>query len=339
MGTKQRSKKTSFSLIIPFTLALLVLGLSFFGSLILGVADISFGDLYDAFYHFDNSTEHLIIRTLRLPRAIIAVMVGGALAMAGCLMQGITRNPLADPGILGINSGAALAVVSASLFFRDGNLTTFALFAFLGAGISAIAVYFFASLSKQGLSPLSLTLAGAAITVFTSSVTSGILIINQRTLEEIRFWLAGAIAGRDIQLVTQILPYFIVGFILALALSRQISILSLGEETAKGLGQNTFLIKVLTMIAVILLAGASVAIAGPVGFIGLIMPHLVRLLVGNDYRWILSFSLVGGGILLLNADIIARVIIQPQEVPVGLILPILGAPFFVYLIRWKTITR
>lgn len=324
---------------IPFLVTLVVLGASFFASLVFGVADISIHDLYEAFANFDGSTEHLIIRTLRLPRAIIAVMVGGALGMAGCLMQGITRNPLADPSILGINSGAALAVVAANLFWGGASLSVYALFAFLGGGISAIAVYFFASLSRQGLSPLSLTLAGSAITVFASSLTSGILIINQRTLEEIRFWLAGAIAGRDMDLVIQVLPYFIVGIVLSLTLSRQITILSLGEETAKGLGQNTLLIKVLAMVAVILLAGASVAIAGPISFIGLVMPHVVKLLVGNDYGRIVPYSLLGGAILLLNADILARVIIQPQEVPVGLILPILGAPFFIYLIRWKTVTH
>lgn len=337
MGITLRNQKIVSPLIIPFAITLIILGLSFLASLIFGVADISFDDLYQALTNFDNSTEHLIIRTVRLPRAIIAVLVGAGLGVAGCLMQGITRNPLADPSILGINSGAALAVVGSTLFFQDGSLTTYTVFAFIGATISAIAVYFFASLSKSGLSPLSLTLAGSAITIFSSSLTSGILIINQRTLDEIRFWLAGSIAGRDIELIQQIFPYFIIGLILALILSRQITILSLGEETAQGLGQNTLLIKVLAMIAVILLAGASVSIAGPITFIGLIMPHLVRLLVGNDYRWILPFSMLGGGILLLNADIVARVIIQPQEVPVGLILPILGAPLFIYLIRSKKV--
>lgn len=336
MNLKSPAKWQNLSIV--FLIAMFVLlGLSFIGSLIFGVADISLNDVSQAFTNFDGSTEHLIIRTFRLPRAIIAVVVGSALGVAGCLMQGITRNPLADPSILGINSGAALAVVMSTFFLSDASLTTYALFAFMGATLSAIAVYFFASLSKNGLSPLSLTLAGSAITVFCSSLTTGILIINQRTLDEIRFWLAGSIAGRELDLVRQILPYFAIGLILALVLAPQITILSLGEETAQGLGQNTLLTKILAMVAVILLAGTSVAIVGPIGFIGLIMPHIVRLWVGNDYRWILPYTLMGGGILLLNADIIARVIIQPQEVPVGLILPLLGAPFFIYLIRRKNL--
>lgn len=325
--------KYPLSLTISFIFACVLLCLSFLASLTFGVADIAWLDLPQAFTAFDGSTSHLIITTIRLPRAIIALLVGGGLGVAGSLMQGITRNPLADPSILGINSGAVLAVVTMTFLLDNPSSNILGLFAFLGATLSAIAVYFFASLNKKGLSPLSLTLAGSTITVFCSSVTSGILILNQRTLDEIRFWLAGSITGRDIQFIKHIFPYFVIGLILALILARQITILSLGEETAKGLGQNTLLIKIGGMIAVILLAGSSVSLAGPIGFIGLIMPHLVRLLVGNDYRWILPFSILGGAILLLNADIVSRLIIKPQEVPVGLILPILGAPFFIYLIR------
>lgn len=333
MRVNLKNENLSIPLIIPLFGVIMVLCLSFLASLTFGVAEITWQDLPQAFTAFDGSTSHLIITTIRLPRAIVALLVGAGLGVAGSLMQGITRNPLADPSILGINSGAVLAVVITTFLLNEPSLNILAFFAFLGATLSAIAVYFFASLSKKGLSPLSLTLAGSAITVFCSSLTSGILIVNQRTLDEIRFWLAGSIAGRDIQLIRQIFPYFVTGLILALILARQITILSLGEETAQGLGQNTLLIKVGAMFAVILLAGASVSLAGPIGFIGLIMPHLVRLLVGNDYRWILPFSMVGGAILLLNADIVSRLIIKPQEVPVGLILPILGAPFFIYLIR------
>ncbi len=333
MRINLKSKNSPIALIIPLIVAIAILWFSFFASLRFGVADISTRDLFQALTNPNGSQEHIIILTLRFPRAIIALLVGAGLAIAGSLMQGITRNPLADPSILGINSGAALAVVIGSMLWRSSDLADYSLFAFLGGTLSAIAVYFFASLGSRGVNPLSLTLAGSAITVFCSSVTSGILILNQRTLDEIRFWLAGSISSRELELVWQILPYFLIGIILSLVLARQITILSLGEETAQGLGINTLWVKVLTMFCVILLAGASVALAGPIGFIGLIMPHIVRFLVGNDYRWILPFSMIGGAILLLNADIMARLIIKPQEVPVGLILPIVGAPFFIYLIR------
>jgi iron complex transport system permease protein len=316
-------------------LGILILWLSFVASLSWGAADIAFKDIYQAFIDFDSSTNHLIIRTVRLPRSLIAMLVGASLAVAGAIMQGLTRNPLADPGILGVNAGAALAVVVSTFILGSSSLTIYAWYAFAGAAVSAIAVYFLGSLGRGGLTPFNLTIAGAALTAFISSITSGILILSQRTLEEIRFWLAGSVAGRDMNLLLQVLPYICVGLILAIALSRQITILSLGEDTARSLGQTTGLIKILAAISIILLAGASVAIAGPIGFVGLIVPHLVRFLVGVDYRWILPYSAILGATMMLIADICGRLIIQPSELPVGLVMPLIGAPFFIYLIRWK----
>lgn len=316
-------------------LGILILWLSFVASLSWGAADIAFKDIYQAFTNFDSSTNHLIIRTVRLPRSLIAILVGAALAVAGAIMQGLTRNPLASPDILGVNAGAALAVVAGTLIFGSNSLTIYAWYAFAGAAISAIAVYFLGSLGPGGLTPFNLTIAGAALTAFIFSITSGILILSQRTLEEIRFWLAGSVAGRDMNLLLQVLPYICVGFILAIALSKQITILSLGEDTARSLGQSTGLIKILAAISIILLAGASVAIAGPIGFVGLIVPHLVRFLVGIDYRWILPYSAILGAIMLLIADLCSRLVLQPRELPVGLVMPLIGAPCFIYLIRWK----
>ncbi|MBW4537475.1 MAG: iron ABC transporter permease [Pleurocapsa minor HA4230-MV1] len=316
-------------------LGILILWLSFFASLSWGAADIAFKDISQAFTNFDNSTNQLIIRTIRLPRALISILVGAALAVAGAIMQGLTRNPLASPDILGVNAGAALAVVAGTLIFGSNSLIIYAWYAFAGAAISAIAVYFLGSLGRGGLTPFNLTIAGAALTVFISSITSGILILSQRTLEEIRFWLAGSVAGRDMNLLLQVLPYICIGLILAIALSKQITILSLGEDTARSLGQSTGLIKILAAISIILLAGASVAIAGPIGFVGLIVPHLVRFLVGVDYRWILPYSAILGAIILLIADLCGRLVLQPRELPVGLVMPLIGAPCFIYLIRWK----
>jgi iron complex transport system permease protein len=316
-------------------LGILILWLSFFASLSWGAVDLAFKDISQAFTNFDNSTNHLIIRTIRLPRSLISILVGAALAVAGAIMQGLTRNPLASPDILGVNAGAALAVVAGTLIFGSNSLTIYAWYAFAGAAISAIAVYFLGSLGRGGLTPFNLTIAGAALTAFISSITSGILILSQRTLEEIRFWLAGSVAGRDMNLLLQVLPYICVGLILAIALSKQITILSLGEDTARSLGQSTGLIKILAAISIILLAGASVAIAGPISFVGLIVPHLVRFLVGVDYRWILPYSAILGAILLLIADLCGRLVLQPRELPVGLVMPLIGAPCFIYLIRWK----
>ena len=316
-------------------LVIFILWLSFIASITQGAADISFNDVYQAFTAFDGSTNHLIIRTVRLPRSLIAMLVGASLAVAGAIMQGLTRNPLADPGILGVNAGAAFAVVVGTFIFGSGSLTVYAWYAFAGAAISAVSVYLLGSLGRGGLTPFNLTIAGAALTAFISSITSGILILSQRTLEEIRFWLAGSVAGRDMDLLLQVLPYICVGLISAIALSKQITILSLGEDTARSLGQSTGLIKVLAAVSIILLAGASVAIAGPIGFVGLIIPHIVRLLVGVDYRWILPYSAILGATMILIADLCGRLVIQPSELPVGLVMPLIGAPFFIYLIRYK----
>lgn len=334
IAKKYQSGK-SFLLITGLILGISILGLSLIASITWGAADIAFRDIYDSFTAFDGSTNHLIIRTVRLPRSLIAMLVGASLAVAGAIMQGLTRNPLASPGILGVNAGAAFAVVVGTFIAGSSSLTIYAWYAFAGAAISAIAVYFLGSLGRGGLTPFNLTIAGAAITAFISSITSGILILSQRTLKEIRFWLAGSVAGRDLNLLLQVLPYICVGLVLAIALSRQITILSLGEDTAKSLGQSTALIKILAAISIILLAGASVATAGPIGFVGLIVPHMVRFVVGVDYRWILPYSAILGAIMMLIADLCGRLVIQPSELPVGLVMPLIGAPFFIYLIRWK----
>jgi iron complex transport system permease protein len=328
-------KRKDLQLVIGLLLGGLILGLSLLASISWGAADISFQDIYQAFTAFDGSTNHLIIRTVRLPRSLIAILVGAALAVAGAIMQGLTRNPLADPGILGVNAGAAFTVVVGTFILGSNSLNVYTWFAFAGAAISAITVYALGSIGCGGLTPFNLTIAGAALTAFISSITSGILILSQRTLEEIRFWLAGSVAGRDLNLLWQVLPYISIGLILALALSKQITILSLGEDTAKSLGQSTALIKILAAISIILLAGASVAIAGPIGFVGLIIPHIVRLLVGVDYRWILPYCGIFGAIIVLIADLFGRLVVRPTELPVGLVMPLIGAPFFIYLIKWK----
>ncbi len=308
---------------------------SFLASLNFGAADISAAEIYGSIFQFDGSTEQLVIRTVRLPRSLIALVVGSALAVAGSLMQGITGNPLASPAILGVNAGAAFAVVLATLIGGGASLNLYAGFALLGAGLTAVLVYGFASLGRGGASPLNLTLVGASFTAFLASMTSGILIVSQQTLDQIRFWLAGSVAGRDLDLLLQVLPYLVVGLLLSLSLGKQITLLSLGQDMAQGLGQNTLVIKILAAVCVLLLAGGSVAIAGPIGFVGLIVPHMTRFLVGTEYRWILPYAAAMGGILLLWADILARLLIQPQELPVGLVMPLIGAPFFIYLIRAK----
>lgn len=323
-------------LLIGLLISIGLLLLAMMISIGFGAADIAPADVWAALFAFDpTATDHLIIRTLRVPRAAVAALVGASLAVAGAIMQGLTRNPLGDPGILGINTGAALGVVAAVFFLEIGTLSLYALFAFVGAALTAVAVYGLGSLGRGGPTPLNLTIAGAAFTALLSSFTTGVLILNQRTLEEVRFWLAGSVAGRDLTLLLQVSPYLLGGLILALALGRQITTISLGEDVARGLGQRTGWVKGLSGLAVVLLAGGSVAVAGPIGFIGLVIPHMVRFLVGVDYRWILPYAAITGAIFLIISDVAARLILRPMELPVGVMTALIGGPFFIYLVRWR----
>ncbi|GAA6614820.1 FecCD family ABC transporter permease [Scytonema sp. NUACC26] len=312
---------------------LLLLGL--FASLAYGAADIPISSIFNSFISFNDSTEHIIIRSMRLPRALLAMMVGASLAVAGALMQGLTQNPLAAPGILGINAGASLAVVIVVFGLGTSSSPLIAVVAFLGALVAAISVYFLGSLGSGGPTPLNLTVAGAALTALLSSITTGVLILSERTLEEVRFWLAGSVAGRDFHLFLTVLPWIVVGLLTTFTLGRQINILALGESVAVGLGQRTLWIKAATTACVVVLAGSAVAIAGPIGFVGLVVPHLTRGIMGVDYRWILPGAAVFGAAMLVWADNGARWILRPQELPVGIITALLGAPFLLYLVRYQ----
>ncbi|PLZ90997.1 FecCD family ABC transporter permease [Fischerella thermalis] len=330
-GLKKRQMPTLLGLVLGLCILLICLVYS----VTLGAADIPLDKILASFIAFDGSYEHLVIQTVRLPRVLIAILVGSALAVSGALMQGLTRNPLADPGILGIESGAALAVVATIFIFGSSSLSVLTIVAFLGAGVTATLVYFLGSLGRGGATPLNLTVAGAALTALISSLTTAVLIVSQRTLQEIRFWLAGSLAGRDSNILLQALPFVIIGLVVAFALGRQITTMSLGEDVAKGLGQKTAWVKIITAVSVVLLAGSSVALAGPIGFVGLIVPHIVKFYIKADYRWILPYCAVLGAILLLVADIAARLLLKPQELPVGVMTALIGAPFFVYLAKSK----
>lgn len=326
----------SRALLLPgLVLCMVMLLVLLMWSITLGAADISAQTVYEALFAFDDSFNHLIIQTVRLPRVLAGVVVGAALAVAGAIMQGLTRNPLADSGLLGINAGAALAVVMAVHWLGNPPLSAYAYFGFIGAGLAAISVYALGSIGHSGTSPLRLTLAGVILTAFVSSFTTAILITDQQALDRIRFWTAGSLAGRDMALLSQTAPYIFIGLGGALLISRQITTISLGDDVAAGLGQNTFAVKALAAVMVVLLAGGSVALAGPIGFVGLVVPHVVRFMVGVDYRWVLPYSALVGAMLVTLADVAARMIIRPQELPVGVMMALLGAPFFIWLARWK----
>lgn len=302
-------------------------------SIVYGYTDTSWKMAWDAFQNNNGSNEHLVIETVRLPRALIAAAVGSSLAIAGALMQTLTKNPLASPSIFGINAGAGFAVVIAVSLFQISHLQAFAWISFLGAAVAAISVYFIGSLGREGLTPMKLTLAGAAIAAMFSSFTQGFLVLSEVALEQVLFWLAGSIQGRKLEILVSVIPYLVVGWLGALLLASKLNVLSMGEDVAKGLGIRTGLLKIGIGIIVILLAGGSVAVAGPVGFIGIVIPHITRSIVGIDHKWVIPYSAFLGAILLLLADILARYVIMPEEVPVGVMTAIIGTPFFIYIAR------
>lgn len=316
----------------------LLVGLLFFAagiicSIAFGVMNISWRTIVHSYIAFDGSQEHLIIQTARMPRALIAAAAGASLAVAGALMQGITRNQLASPSIFGINAGAAFFIVAGSAFFGAGGLSTFATLAFIGAAFTATLVYVLGSIGNDGLTPLKVTLAGAALTAFFSSLSLGVLLTGGQTFDQVLYWFVGSVAGRDIGIFTAAAPYMGIALIGALVLSRHMNVLALGEDVAVGLGQKTVYIKLAAGIIIVLLAGGSVSMAGPIAFVGIIVPHLMRYLVGIDYRWVIPYCAVFGGNLLLAADIGSRFISFPKEVPVGVMTAIIGVPFFVYIAR------
>jgi iron complex transport system permease protein len=301
-----------------------------------GAADIDAATVLASLFAFDaDNTQHLIIRTLRVPRVLTGALVGAGLAVAGAVMQALTRNPLADTGLLGIEAGAALAVVAAVYFLGIDSLTTYALFAFGGATATALLVYLLGSLGRGGATPFRLTIAGAAVTSFLASFTTALLLFNQRTFEEVRFWLAGSVAGRDVALILQAVPYLAGAMLIALLLGRQLTTLSLGDDIARGLGQRTGWIKLCAALAVVVLSGTCVALAGPIGFVGLVIPHAVRFFTGADYRWTLPYAALIGATFLIGADLVGRVLARPSEVAIGVMTALIGGPVFVALVRLK----
>ena len=317
--------------------ALLLFAAAFAASLAFGQTPIGLKTVWEAIFHHNESVmEHTIVTTTRVSRALIAAVIGASLAIAGALLQALTKNSLASPSIFGINSGAIFFIVAAASFFSADSLIQYMWIAFAGAAVSALMVYVLGSAGRGGMSPMKFVLAGAAITALFVSLTQGVLVTSEQSLESVLFWLAGSVAGRTVDMLLPILPFMAAGWIAALLLGHSVNILTSGEEVAKGLGQKTVWVKAAMIAVIVILAGGSVAVGGSIGFIGLIVPHIVRGLVGNDYRWIIPYCALLGGSLLLLADVAARFIIMPEEMPIGVMTALIGTPFFVYLARRRS---
>ncbi|TCP48457.1 iron complex transport system permease protein [Tamaricihabitans halophyticus] len=303
-------------------------------SIVVGTKGLPLGTVLDALLRFDPANpDHLIVRQLRVPRTVAGLLVGAALGLAGTVIQGVTRNPLADPGILGINAGAALCVVLGISVFGIASLSGYVWFGLAGAAIAAVLVYAVGSLGRGGATPLKLALAGAALTAALGSFTNAILLTDTVAFDQFRFWQVGALTGRDATIVAQGLPFLLAGVALALGLGRVLNGLSLGADVARAWGQNVVANRIVSAVAVVVLCGAATAMAGPIGFLGLTVPHIARMITGPDYRWILPYAMVLAPILLLVADVLGRIVARPAEVQAGIVTAVIGAPVFVALVR------
>lgn len=302
-------------------------------SISFGAADIDLRTVWQAFIHFDETdTNHLIIQDLRLPRVLAAAFVGSFLAVSGVIMQGLTQNPLASPSVMGVTSGSAFMIAIAFAFFPSTSHYGLIVWSFLGAGLGASLVFIIGSFAKRGLTPVKLALAGVAVSTLLQSLST-MIALHFNVARDISFWYAGGVAGVRWQSVEAAFWVAIIGFLGAFVLSRPLTVMSLGDEVAKGLGQRTALVKFFGAIVVLLLTGAAVSIAGTVGFIGLVIPHMTRKMIGIDYRWVMPVSAVMGALLLVLADIGARVVNPPFETPLGAITALIGVPFFLFLAR------
>ncbi|WP_101698563.1 FecCD family ABC transporter permease [Clostridium minihomine] len=298
-----------------------------------GAAEISLQTVWDALFRFDKeNTHHLIVLDLRLPRVIASALVGAAFAVSGAIMQGTTRNPMADSGLLGLNAGAGFALSLCFAFFPGMGYLQIILFSFLGAALGTVLVQGIASMRRGGATPMRLVLAGAAVSALLAALSQGIALYFH-VAQDIMFWTVGGVAGSNWEQVQIMTPWILGALLAAIVLSRSVSLLSLGEDVAKGLGLNTIAVNVLCSLIVLILAGASVSVVGSVGFVGLMIPHLARYLVGVDYRWIIPSSAVLGAILMVLADLGARMLNPPFETPIGVLTALVGVPFFLYLSR------
>ncbi|GAB2908483.1 FecCD family ABC transporter permease [Nonomuraea fastidiosa] len=314
-----------------------VLVLVALASVALGARSVPFGTVIDAFIAPNGSSDHTVIRELRVPRTLLGLGVGATLGLAGALMQSLTRNPLADPGLLGINQGAALGVTLALGLFGLGDPTVYFWFAFGGAALASFIVYTLASSGRSGSSPVRLALAGVAFGMVCTAISSAILRMDSETFDRMRFWLTGSLAGQTADTLVRLAPFMAAGLVLGLLLARPLNMLALGDDAGKALGVAVNRTRILTGVAVTLLCGAATAAAGPLWFVGLIVPHAVRAAVGPDQRWVLPYSALAAPVLLLGADVIGRLIARPGEVQVGIVWAVIGAPIFILMARRKRV--
>lgn len=308
-------------------------------SVLIGAKAIPPGEVWSVLWQPTHSANSVIVHDLRVPRTVIGALAGAALGLAGALMQGHTRNPIADPSILGVSQGAGLAVVLSVFTFDVTNVLGFVWFGFAGALLGALAVFAIGSVGRGGATPVTLALAGAAISFLLQAITSALVLLDQQSLDVYRFWKVGSIAITEAAVIWQILPFLLAGLALGLANAQSLNALSLGEDVARSLGHRVHVSRGLGITAIAVLVGASVAVCGPISFVGLVAPHVARFVTGAEHRWLLPFAALLGASLVLLADVVGRLLARPSEIPVGVMLAMVGAPFFIALVRRRKLVR
>ena len=328
-GSSVRSRR-----LVGLAILLVLVVVAALASIAVGTRSIGLGEVWRSLIDSDLSTEEaVIVRQLRVPRTVLGLLVGLALGIAGALMQGHTRNPLGDPGLLGVTAGASLAVVLAIAWFGIGTPSGYVWFAFVGALAGTVLVYAIGSAGRGGATPVTLALAGAALSALLYALVRAVLVSDQQTLDSFRFWVVGSLAGRGADIAWQVAPFIAIGLVLAVANAPALNLLGLGEDVARGLGQRIWPARIVGLGAITLLCGAATAACGPIAFVGLVVPHAVRAVTGPDHRWLIPCSGLLGAALLLTADVIGRVVARPGELQVGIVLALIGAPFFIVLVR------
>lgn len=314
--------------------SLAVLVVAGIGGLAIGSHPVPVSSVVEALTDYDpTNNDHLIVVKSRVPRLVLGIVVGLALGMAGALMQAVTRNPLAEPGLLGVNAGAAFAVVIAIGYLGVVTVGGYLWFAFAGAAISSVVVYLLGTAHRSQATPVRMALAGAAVSVLLAALTNSLLLSNQAAFNRFRYWAVGSLQGRDLEVTTTVLPFVAIGVVITLLLIRPLNAVALGEDASRALGVNPALTRAAAALAVVLLAGGATAAAGPIGFVGLAAPHIVRALVGPDQRLLLPAVLVVAPAFLVAADTLGRWVIAPGELQTGIAAAILGGPVFVMLVR------
>ncbi|MBL1074672.1 iron chelate uptake ABC transporter family permease subunit [Nocardia sp. 2] len=302
-------------------------------SLMVGTKAIPLTVVWEALRGTSDSVDAVVITDYRVPRTLLGLLAGLALGVAGCLMQGLTRNPLADPGLLGINAGAAFAISIPVAFLGAAEITSYVWFGFAGAAVASVVVYRLGTAGRQGTDPIRLTLAGVAITAVLSGLTRGLILLNPKAFDHMRSWDAGALTGRGYDVISGATPFIAVGLIAAVIAARSLNAVALGEDLAHALGVHVGRTRLLTVAALTLLCGTATAAVGPITFVGLAVPHIARWIVGPDQRWIIAYSMLFAPMLVLGADVLGRVIIRPDELAAGLVTAFLGAPVLIWLAR------